>query len=225
MNDHIVVHTIPNIIQKMKNEGIACTEDSIIGIWKNHHIEFVLDWRGKGYSNTTGTKNYDEIVYPSRNHILNILEYGLESRDGMITEILVKPYSSKQIEIASLEITHLLYGSCINSNLLDELSVEDKYLKIIKKSLKNLKIAPHGNKKRFEQEKEKFLIKAKHVLTFHTEKCRGIRGKITQEKVAEATLSSHCPECSMVLLTSSIDTAKKYLRGDTDIMNEIKKLG
>ncbi|MFP4907760.1 hypothetical protein [Providencia hangzhouensis] len=40
MNNHIVVHTIPNIIQKMKNEGIACTEDSIIGIWKNHHIEF-----------------------------------------------------------------------------------------------------------------------------------------------------------------------------------------
>lgn len=225
MNDHIVVHTIPNIIQKMKNEGIACTEDSIIGIWKNHHIEFVLDWRGKGYSNITGKKNYDEIVYPSRNNILYILEYGLKSSDEMTTEILVTPYSSKQIEIASLERTHPLYGNCVNFNLLDELSIEDKYLKIIKKSLKNLKILPHGNKKRFEQEKENFLRKAKHILTFHIEECRGIRGKITQEKVAEATLSSHCPECSMVLLTSSIDTAKKYLRGDSDIMNEIKKLG
>ncbi|MGX2017992.1 hypothetical protein J6836_03490 [Providencia sp. R33] len=224
MNDHIVVHTIPNIIQKMKNEGIACTEDSIIGIWKNHHIEFVLDWRGKGYSNTTGRKNYDEIVYPNRNNILYILEYGLKSSDEMITEILVTPYSSKQTEIASLERTHPLYGNCVNFNLLDELSVEDKYLKIIKKSLKNLKIVPHGNKKRFEQEKENFLIKAKHVLTFHTEKCKGVRGKITQEKVAEATLSSYCSACPDVL-TSSIDTAKKYLRGDSHIMNEIKKLG
>lgn len=220
------MHSLPNVIEKMKNEGLFCDQELLFEMWKNGQIEMLLDWRDKGYTNLSGTKKYDEIVRPRKKDIFYIKEHGLDSEHGFITELLITLISSGQTELASLERPDPNYGSRIDFDSLNELSIEEKYIKIIKKSLKNSPMNPHGNKKRFEEEKNNFLIQARHVLDCHIDECKGAQGRVTQEKVAEATLTHRkdCPNCK-ILLTSTIDTAKRYIRKDSYIMNMIKKQG
>lgn len=221
-----VLYSLPNIIKKMDNEGIFCDEELLFEMWKNDQIEIVLDWRNKGYTDASGTKKYNEIVRPDKRDIFYIKEHGLNGEYDIITEIRIYPNSSDQMEVASLERFDPIYGTRIDFGSLNELSIEDKYLKIIKKSLKNNPINPHGNKKRFREERDIFLIQVRHVLECHLDECIGTRGRVTQEKVAEATLAHRkdCPNCRIVL-TSSIDTAKKYLREDPLITKIIKNQG
>lgn len=226
MMENDALHSLPNIIEKMKNEGLFCDQELLFEMWKNGQIEMLLDWRNKGYTNSSGTKKYDEIVRPRKKDIFYIKEHGLDGEHGFITELIITPTSSGQTELASLERPDPNYGIRIDFNSLNELAIEAKYLKVIKKSLKNSPMNPHGNKKRFEDEKNKFLIKARHVLDCHIDECIGAQGRVTQEKLAEATMMVHenCPDCK-ILITSTIDTAKRYIRKDPHIMNMIKKQG